>query len=259
MIYFIIIFIKDISIIFIIFNYNVVYEDLFYNKFNSTVYILFILFILGCIYIIYLLCYIQYESNTFVDFTRHNFSLNNNTKSNDEILKNKIFELSNELNIEKNNNKDLSNRIQELEKIIKIKGKQNINNEDKNIINELSEKLRFLNNNLNNSINKEEKYNQLLEEIRIKDNIISNYPIKLSEGENLISVIFVSLDQKVHYSVICKNTDKFNIVENKLYEEYPEYLESENYFIVNGNKINKYKSLEFNKIKNNDIIMLKTI
>ena len=89
MIYFIIIFIKDISIIFIIFNYNVVYEDLFYNKFNSTVYILFILFILGCIYIIYLLCYIQYESNTFVDFTRHNFSLNNN-KSNDEILKNKI-------------------------------------------------------------------------------------------------------------------------------------------------------------------------
>ena len=73
--------------------------------------------ILGCIYIniIYLLYYIQYESNTFVDFTRHNFSLNsNNNKSNDEILKNKIFELSNELNIEKNNNKDLSKRIQEL-------------------------------------------------------------------------------------------------------------------------------------------------
>ena len=161
--------------------------------------------------------------------------------------------------IEKNINKNLSNKIQELEKIINIKGKQNINinNEDKNIIHELSEKLKFLNKNLNNNINKE-KYNELLEEIRIKDNIISNYPIKLSEGEKLISVIFVSLDQKVHYSVICKNTDKFNIIENKLYEEYPEYLESENYFIVNGNKINKYKSLEFNKIKNNDIIMLKT-
>ena len=232
-----------------------------YNKFDSIVYFLFILFIkiLGCIYIIiYLLYYIQYESKTFVDFTRHNFSLNNNNKSSDEILNNKILELSNELNIEKNNNKNLSYRIQELEKIINMNGKQNINNDDKNIINELSEKLRFLNNNLNNNINKE-KYNQLLEEIRIKDNIISNYPIKLSEGEKLISVIFISSDQKVHYSVICKKTDKFNIIENKLYEEYPEYLESENYFIVNGNKINKYKSLEFNKIKNNDIIMLKTI
>ena len=119
------------------------YEDIFYNIFNSTVYILFILFILGCIYIIYLLCYIQYESNTFVDFTRHNFSLNsNNNKSNDEILKNKIFELSNELNIEKNNNKDLSKKIKELEEIINIKNikrNQNINNEDKSIINELSE------------------------------------------------------------------------------------------------------------------------
>ena len=170
------------------------------------------------------------------------------------------------MNIEKNNNKNLAKRIQELEKIITIKGNQNINeksninfnNEDKKIINELREKLENLNNNLNININKE-KYNQLLEEIRIKDNIISNYPIKLSEGEQLISVIFVSSDQKVHYSVICKNTDKFNIIENKLYEEYPEYLESENYFIVNGNKINKYKSLELNKIKNHDIIMLKNI
>ena len=168
------------------------------------------------------------------------------------------------MNIEKKNNQNLAKRIQELEKIITIKGNQNINeksninfnNEDK--INELSEKLKHLNNNINDNINKD-KYNQLLEEMKIKDNNISNYPIKISEGEQLITVTFVSSDQKVHYSVICKNTDKFNIVENKLYEEYPEYLESENYFIVNGNKINKYKSLEFNKIKNNDIIMLKTM
>ena len=44
-----------------------------------------------------------------------------------------------------------------------------------------------------------------------------------------------------------------------LYDEYPEYIESENHFIVNGNKVNKYKSLEFNKIKNNDIIELKNM
>ena len=152
--------------------------------------------------------------------------------------------ISNELNIEKNNNQKLSQRIKELENIINIK----------NLINELNEKLKNLNNNLNN-----DKLNELLEEIRIKDKIISNYPVKLSEGEKLISVTFVSSDQKVHYSVICKNTDKFNKIENMLYDEYPEYIETENNFEVNGNKINKYKSLEFNKIKNNDIIMIKNI
>ena len=93
----------------------------------------------------------------------------------------------------------------------------------------------------------------------MKDKIISNYPVKLSEGEKLMSVIFVSSDQNVHYSVICKNTDKFSKIENMLYDEYPEYIETENNFEVNGNKINKYKSLEYNKIKNNDIIVIKNI
>ena len=123
---------------------------------------------------------------------------------------------------------------------------------------ELNEKLKNLNNNINNNLNKD-RLNELLEEIRIKNKIISNHPIQLLEGEKLISIIFVSADQKVHYSCICKNTDKFNKIENTLYEAYPEYKKSENNFFVNGNKINKYKSLDFNKIKNNDIITLKKI
>ena len=101
-----------------------------------------------------------------------------------------------------------------------------------------------------------DKFNELLEEIRIKDKIISNYPIQLSDGEKLISVIFVSSDKKINYSIICKNTDKFSKIENMLYDAYPELIESENNFIVNGKLINKYKSLDFNNIKNNDIIMV---
>ena len=148
--------------------------------------------------------------------------------------------LSTELNIEKNNNQQLYQKIKELEKIINIKEEQNLNY------------------NLNINLNKD-KINELLEEIRIKDKIISNYPAQLSEGEKLISVIFVSSDQKVHYSVICKNTDKFSKIENMLYDEYPEYSESENHFLVNGKIVNKYKTLEYNKNKNNDIIMLKNM
>ena len=183
-------------------------------------------------------------------------------------LNSEILRLNNELNIEKNNSILLSQRIKELEKIINIKSKeksnenQNINinmiNKEKNLINELNEKLKNLNNSLNRSINKD-KINELYEEIRIKDKIISSFPVKLSEGEKLLSVIFVSVDQKIHYSTICKNTDKFSKIENLLYDAYPEYIETENHFFVNGNKVNKYKSLENNKIKNSDIIMLKKI
>ena len=69
-------------------------------------------------------------------------------------------------------------------------------------------------------------------------------------------VIFQSSNEEINYALICKNNDKFNIIENKLYECYPEYGESENIFTLNRKKINKYKNMEENNIKNNDIIIL---
>ena len=78
----------------------------------------------------------------------------------------------------------------------------------------------------------------------------------LKEGEYLMPIIFQSIDSKIHYAFICKNTDRFNNIENMLYDKYPEYLESENYFTVNGIKINKSKTMEQNKIKYSDIIIL---
>ena len=85
---------------------------------------------------------------------------------------------------------------------------------------------------------------------------LKRYLIELNEGEKLMSIIFTKSSQQFHCSIICKNTERFNNIENKLYDIYPEYSETENYFIVNGNKINKSKSLEWNKIKNNDIIII---
>ena len=60
----------------------------------------------------------------------------------------------------------------------------------------------------------------------------------------------------MHYSVICKNTEKFIELEKKLYTDYPEYSGSNNYFMINGKIVNKEKSLDENKIRNNDIIIL---
>ena len=75
-----------------------------------------------------------------------------------------------------------------------------------------------------------------------------------------MTVNFLSGNQKIqNYSLICKNSDSFSVLEKKLYEDFKEFYESENYFTVNGNKIHKLKSLDENKIKNNDVIILNVI
>ena len=81
----------------------------------------------------------------------------------------------------------------------------------------------------------------------------------LSPGENLISIKFISCDKNINFSTLAKLNDNFSKIENNLYNNYPNYKETENCFLVNGNRINRYKTIEENKIKDNDIITLKTI
>ena len=47
-------------------------------------------------------------------------------------------------------------------------------------------------------------------------------------------------------------------IEEKLYEEYPEYKETENYFIHSGNLIKRFKTIEENNIKSGKPIILNT-
>ena len=69
-------------------------------------------------------------------------------------------------------------------------------------------------------------------------------------------MIFTSKDQKLHQSMICKNTEKFSNLEEILYKEHPEYRDLFNYFWVNGKVIDSYKTLKENNIHNSDIIIL---
>lgn len=107
------------------------------------------------------------------------------------------------------------------------------------------------------------KINKLEKDLNANSNIIIDLLKQIksnnqNEGvpNNLISIIFQSLDKKVHCSIICKETDVFKNVESSLYKKYPEYLESEQIFIVNGNNIDRLKSLNENGIKDNDIILI---
>ena len=131
---------------------------------------------------------------------------------------------------------------------------------DKKIM-ELNLKIVKLKKLLNNNRTKD-KIIELMEKLELKEKEIkelkSSFPFDLSQGEKLMSIIIKSIDQNIHRSFICKNTDKFAKIESQLYNEFSEYLEteSENYFLVNSKKINRYKSLEENGIRNGDVILL---
>ena len=70
-------------------------------------------------------------------------------------------------------------------------------------------------------------------------------------------VIISTEDKNTQLSIISKNTEKFIKLEEKFYEAFPNFSQTENSFTVNGNKINKYQNLEENGINNSDIIIIK--
>ena len=154
-----------------------------------------------------------------------------------KILKINLSKYENEVKRLKNKNKNLDKLLNE-EKVKSLE-KDNLNYynicRDKIIV-ELMER-----------INKRDK--------EIKE-IKSSAPYELKKGEKLMTVIFFSVDQKIHYSLICKNTDKFIQLENLLFQEYPDCQDYDYYFMFNGIKINRFKTLEELKIKNSQIITM---
>ena len=92
-------------------------------------------------------------------------------------------------------------------------------------------------------------------DIQIKE-LKSTNPYNLKPGENLMTIIFQSDEKQLHYAMICKKTDKFSTIEQKLYDLFPECSEEGNYFLHNGMKISRFKSLEDNNIKNSGVINL---
>ena len=166
-------------------------------------------------------------------------------------------QLDNEIN--KNNN--LNNQIRNLDNSYKeiLNQNKNLMEKNKRLSDELSLiKTKIIKNDI--KLNSEEIISlyKKVEELKEK---LSRYPIELLKGEKLISVIFSSVDQKIRHSIICKNTEKLTRLIEKLYNDYPEYseTESQNYFISNGKKLNIYKSLDENNIHNSDVIILNKI
>ena len=195
-------------------------------------------------------------------------SKNENIKSKNDISKdNEIERLKRELKEEKEKNKNLENIINEL----RTKNKndtQKLKNEIKSYVEKIEkmkndiQKLSSENNNLKDKMKGQYTKNNSDEIISLYKRIddlnakLKRYPFILEEGEKIMSIIFTSVEQKLNYSMICKNTDTISQLELKLYEEYPKLEGSKYYFICNGTVLKKFEKLEELKIKSGDIIVL---
>ena len=61
-------------------------------------------------------------------------------------------------------------------------------------------------------------------------------------------VTFITTDQSLFHGIPCSGNDIFAEFEEKLYQEYPDYRETNNSFLSNGREILRFKTINDNKI-----------
>ncbi len=189
-------------------------------------------------------------------------------KLTDELYneKDKIKKLTDELNNEKDKNKKFSNESNKYENqnIIlnqKVKDLQIVINNNILEIENLKRENIDLNKEINNINN--QKMNLYSEIVNLNTQINK---LKMNKNTNLdfikpeiLCIQFISIDEIVDFAIPCKNTDIFGHLEEQLYKHYPDYKGTNNYFTCNGNVIDRFKTLEENKIRNSDKILLNRV
>ena len=72
----------------------------------------------------------------------------------------------------------------------------------------------------------------------------------------MITIQIKSIDQKVDTSIRCLPTQKFVRIEEILYDKYPEYKDKNTYFLLNGETVKRFRTIQENNINNLDVILL---
>ena len=194
------------------------------------------------------------DSNLFKDqAVKEILEYNKKLKEDNDKLKEK-----NEDQVEKL--KQLSEKIKNLEKELSDEKKKN---ED------LSKELEAAKKNAPKEIqiveNKSATKNneEFLQNLLLKDKEISELKKKLencillSEGEELISIIFINEEQHIHYSVICKNVESLSVAEEKLMEKFPIMKEEDFDYYLNDKRLKRSYKFKENNINNGEIITIK--
>ena len=184
----------------------------------------------------------------------------NNHEKNNQILKDQL----NGLKIFKENFKEIKNGYEkeikklkdenvklgnELSKINKIMGNLEHNNKANEKGNDNFNEINYL----KEIIKSKEKEIDFLN-IQLKN--IENDNKKLVDFDNIMVVNFISFDQKINYGIKCLKTDTFAEVEEKLYQKYEEYRETNNNYLAKGKLVLRFKKICDNGIKDGDIVQL---
>ena len=184
-------------------------------------------------------------------------------KNNKEILlrenkqlKQENSQLKNKINFY-NNPQNINNNILNEIKLFKQQTIQSHNQ----IFNSLTNIENFNNNLLNNQNNSNDSIFKLIKDREDKINDLEDklkrFPFILEKNEKIMSIIFTSVNQKINYSIVCKNTDNINKLEEELYKEYPNLFGNKYYsFLCKGKILNRYQTLENYHIKNGDTIIM---
>ena len=192
----------------------------------------------------------------FIKKTNYNANINSNTNSNNtnNNIINENKKLQEELNIYKKENENLKNEINKL---------KNDNNKLNNELVKANKIISNFHNNQNNNIDINNKINNLNEMLKMKDIMINDLKNQLeNKGDktvhfnDIIVVNFISTDQNINYGIKCLKTDTFAEIEEKLYQKYGEYRETNNNFTANGRIILRFKSISDNHIKDGDKVQL---
>ena len=182
--------------------------------------------------------YFYKNKNIYNDLINENQKLKSeidNYKKENENLLNKINQL-------KIDNDKLTNEVFKANKIISsINNKQNNPQVDDNTINNLNEIIKL----------KDKEINELKSQMKNKD--INNQSVDFNK---ILFVHFISMDQKINCPIKCLETDTFAEVEEKLYQKYEEYRETNNNFITKGKIVLRFKKICENNIKDGDKIEL---
>ena len=197
---------------------------------------------------IFVFIFIQFTAQTFIKFIPNYHVQTNNNLSNSDFI---INDLKRQLNEEKIKNQNLINE----------------NNILKNNINNLNNNINYLNNQITNYINQvqllqnqinnyQNNYQNNLNNNSNNNNYINAESVR--PGEKIFAVNFVSMGFQdiINYSLVCKNTDLFVRLEEKLNNDYTQLKDKETYFMVNERRIKRFKTLDENQIKSNDVINL---
>ena len=160
-------------------------------------------------------------------------------------LMNEVNKIKEELEKYKNENKKLKDDLAKANKIIEnLKKNQKENSNIKFLQDE--------NKNLKNQLYlKENEINQM--KLQLKNN---NKKKPLYQLDEIMVINFISTDSSIHEGIKCVETDTFAEVEEKLYQIYDNFRDTNNMFTINGRPILRFRNLKENKIRDGDKVLL---